>query len=188
MLATSLTVGPGGRHIDSICLWSVVNQTRTVIIQSVASAVQQETIMEQVEVTPQHMAANLNPKTLTWERLEKLRIKKLGLASNKFCQHFNVLRTSQDEASPREAPLELAGSLGASPREAQTIASKLSKKESTTGGPGMSKKVNSIAPFATIEKPTCGYFFSFKTDNKKVKFGIPPNDLVKWRNFSVSGN
>ena len=45
---------------------------------------------------------------------------------------------------------------------------------------------NSLAPFSTVGKPTCGYFFSRVTDNKKKKFGIPPSDLVKWRNFAAS--
>lgn len=49
---------------------------------------------------------------------------------------------------------------------------------------GELKKMNSIAPFYTQEKPTCGFFFSRCTDNKKKKFGIPPSDLVKWRSFS----
>lgn len=40
---------------------------------------------------------------------------------------------------------------------------------------------NSTAPFFTMQKPTCGYFFSRATDNKKKKFGIPPCNLVMWR-------
>ncbi len=53
-----------------------------------------------------------------------------------------------------------------------------------TDGPAIGpKKANSIAPFATLGKPTCGVFFSRETDNKKKKFGIPPSDLMKWRNF-----
>ncbi|XP_071792413.1 uncharacterized protein [Asterias amurensis] len=42
-------------------------------------------------------------------------------------------------------------------------------------------KTNSVAPFATLAKPTCGFFFSRVTDNKKRRTGIPPADLVKWR-------
>ena len=48
------------------------------------------------------------------------------------------------------------------------------------------KAANSIAPFHTMSKPTCGVFFSRATDNKKRKFGIPPSDLVKWRSFAQS--
>ncbi|XP_020893897.1 uncharacterized protein LOC110232994 [Exaiptasia diaphana] len=43
------------------------------------------------------------------------------------------------------------------------------------------KYVNSLAPFSTLGKPTCGYYFSHLTDNKKYKTGIPPSDLVAWR-------
>lgn len=42
---------------------------------------------------------------------------------------------------------------------------------------------NSVAPFSTLSKPTCGYFFSRLTDQKKRRSGIPPADLVKWRYY-----
>lgn len=38
--------------------------------------------------------------------------------------------------------------------------------------------VNSLAPFSTLGKATCGFYH---TDNKKFKTGIPPSDLVAWR-------
>ncbi|EDO39202.1 predicted protein [Nematostella vectensis] len=41
--------------------------------------------------------------------------------------------------------------------------------------------VNSLAPFSTLGKPTCGFYFSRETDNKKRRTGIPPSDLVAWR-------
>ncbi|XP_022111178.1 uncharacterized protein LOC110990471 [Acanthaster planci] len=44
-------------------------------------------------------------------------------------------------------------------------------------------KSNSVAPFATLAKPTCGWFFSRSTDHKKRRTGIPPADLVKWRYY-----
>ena len=40
---------------------------------------------------------------------------------------------------------------------------------------------NSIAPFASLGKPTCGYFFSRATDNKKRLIGILPTNTVQWR-------
>lgn len=43
------------------------------------------------------------------------------------------------------------------------------------------RQVNSLAPFSTLGKYTCGYYFSRDTDNKKRKTGIPPSDLVAWR-------
>jgi len=30
-------------------------------------------------------------------------------------------------------------------------------------------------------QPTCGYYFTRDTVNKKVRIGVPPSDLVKWR-------
>ena len=45
---------------------------------------------------------------------------------------------------------------------------------------------NSIWPFCTMEKPSCGYFFSRLTDNKK-RLGIPPStNTVKWRNGTLN--
>lgn len=43
------------------------------------------------------------------------------------------------------------------------------------------RQINSLAPFSTLGKYTCGYYFSRDTDNKKRKTGIPPSDLVSWR-------
>ncbi|XP_033101788.1 uncharacterized protein LOC117104942 [Anneissia japonica] len=42
---------------------------------------------------------------------------------------------------------------------------------------------NSVAPFATLGKATCGYFFSRETDHKKRLTGIPPANLVMWRYY-----
>ena len=44
---------------------------------------------------------------------------------------------------------------------------------------------NSLAPFASLGKPTCGYYFSRATDNKKRLTGIPPTNLVKFRSQEV---
>nr|XP_047122399.1 putative uncharacterized protein GUCA1ANB [Hydra vulgaris] len=40
---------------------------------------------------------------------------------------------------------------------------------------------NKIAPFTSLGKPTCGFGFSFETNNRKEKIGIMPSNLVKWR-------
>ena len=42
---------------------------------------------------------------------------------------------------------------------------------------------NKLAPFWTMEKPSCGVGFSRDTDNKKQKMDIEPSNLVRWRNF-----
>jgi len=40
---------------------------------------------------------------------------------------------------------------------------------------------NSISPFHTQEKPTCGYFFTRETDHRRTRFGLEPSNLVTWR-------
>ena len=44
---------------------------------------------------------------------------------------------------------------------------------------------NKLAPFSTLEKPTCGFKFSRETDNRKKNFGILPSNLVKWRSQKI---
>lgn len=109
---------------------------------------------------------NPNPKTLTWERLENKRLSKLGLGSKRYSRHFQRF---QRESTNMSDPLPA------------TIVKEGGTSYVIIGGEKV--KMNSIAPFYTEEKPTCGYFFSRQTDNKKKKFGIPPSDLVKWRSF-----
>merc|ERR1712243_24819 len=56
------------------------------------------------------------------------------------------------------------------------------------GGPDIAMwktSSNSIWPFCTMEKPSCGYFFSRSTDNKK-RLGIPSTNTVKWRNGELN--
>eukprot|EP00731_Ephydatia_muelleri_P029722 Em0021g245a len=44
---------------------------------------------------------------------------------------------------------------------------------------------NSLVPFQTGHvKPTCGFFFSPVTDNRRRSIGIPPSNLVAWRSRS----
>ncbi|OWF42529.1 hypothetical protein KP79_PYT02047 [Mizuhopecten yessoensis] len=117
---------------------------------------------------------NPNPKTLTWERLENKRLNKLGLGAKRYSRHFQ--RFQREPSSMSEKKLS----------EVQIVNKKDENGVMTqyllVGGE--LKKMNSIAPFYTEEKPTCGFFFSRITDNKKKKFGIPPSDLVKWRSLS----
>ena len=120
---------------------------------------------------------NPNPHVLTWQRLEYMRLQQLGI-SNRYSRHFNVTRTSprMKVSTPthkeRERNLALSGFRGGVQDDA--------------GGQKGSKVNNSVAPFATTGKPTCGYFFSTGTDNRKRNFGIPPSDLVKWRTAQYS--
>ena len=40
---------------------------------------------------------------------------------------------------------------------------------------------NKLAPFWTMEKPTCGVRFSRETNNRRNKLDIEPSNLVRWR-------
>ncbi|KAH3736734.1 uncharacterized protein LOC127851420 [Dreissena polymorpha] len=112
---------------------------------------------------------NPNPKTINWERLELLRLQKLRLGPERYSRHFQRF---EQRASDPPAPL---AEMPAGPQRQTT-------QYIITPG-GEIRKSNSIAPFATVGKPTCGFFFSRVTDNKKKKIGIPPTNLVKWRSF-----
>jgi len=108
---------------------------------------------------------NPNPRTINWERLELMRLQKLHLGPERYSRHFQRFQRMDDQAHP------VSMSFGGSPTE--YVITKT----------GEIKKSNSIAPFSTVGKPTCGFFFSRVTDNKKKKIGIPPTNLVKWRSF-----
>lgn len=120
-------------------------------------------------------------RILTWERLEHLRLQKLGLG-HRYSRHFNVLRNSTTPRSQTPSSLERERTIAVrGPPQSELRRSK--QKDLPAD-----KKNNSIAPFATLEKPTCGFFFTVATDNKKRNFGIPASDLVKWRTSQSSSN
>jgi len=118
---------------------------------------------------PQPIAFNCLPSHLTWERLESLRLKRLGIP-NRYSRHCNIVYNSQ-----------AAASMNAEKRSVSAMSSPLGKPGAVNQSEKAKKTNNSIAPFYTHEKRTCGYFFSRDTDNKKRNFGIPPSDLVAWR-------
>lgn len=120
--------------------------------------------MDKTVEAPHSLAFNPNQKTITWERLEFIRLKKLHMGPERYSRHFQRFQ--------RENP-QIRHSLPSVDMKGYVI------------GPDgeIIKKSNSLAPFSTVGKPTCGFFFSRITDNKKKKFGIPPTNLVKWRSF-----
>lgn len=109
---------------------------------------------------------NPNPRTVTWERLENIRLRNLGLGPNRYSRHFT--RFDKQSTFLSDGHYERS--------------SKPASEGYIIVG-GQLRKVNSVAPFYTVSKPTCGFFFSRCTDNKKSKIGIPPTNLVKWRSF-----
>lgn len=146
--------------------------------------------METKVMATREPTAVTNQQTVTWERLEVLRLQKLGL-SNKYSRHFNVLRRSMPNQQTKDDQIAMGG---LSREYALEMVSGNCqrpdglKRSKTMVEKSPSNKSNSIAPFATVGKPTCGYFFSRETDNRKLKIGIPPSDLVKWRHFGGSNN
>ncbi|XP_039098602.1 putative uncharacterized protein GUCA1ANB isoform X1 [Hyaena hyaena] len=39
---------------------------------------------------------------------------------------------------------------------------------------------NSLNPFYTLQKPTCGYLYKRDTDHTRKRFDVPPANLVLW--------
>nr|XP_031290566.1 uncharacterized protein 114841037 isoform X2 [Camelus dromedarius] len=40
---------------------------------------------------------------------------------------------------------------------------------------------NSLNPFYTLQKPTCGYLYRRDTDHTRKRLDVPPANLVLWR-------
>ena len=123
---------------------------------------------------PQPLPAPDN-RVLTWHRLERLRLEKLGLPT-KYSRYFTVTRSSQESQSPVFDPLAVHSGVHLHALER----SKTKPENQTT----KITQINVVAPFTTLMKPTCGYFFSRNTDNRKKKIGIPATDLVKYRSHT----
>ncbi|XP_057181801.1 putative uncharacterized protein GUCA1ANB isoform X2 [Triplophysa rosa] len=45
--------------------------------------------------------------------------------------------------------------------------------------------LNSLRPFYTAQKPTCGYSFSWDTDHRHKPTGLQPHNPAMWRNTCV---
>ncbi|XP_038199319.1 putative uncharacterized protein GUCA1ANB isoform X2 [Arvicola amphibius] len=39
---------------------------------------------------------------------------------------------------------------------------------------------NSLNPFYTLQKPTCGYLYRRETDHTRKRFDVPPANLILW--------
>lgn len=131
---------------------------------TVSEKSQGKAMSDSLVMQPHAFGYNPNPKTIKWERLEYLRLKKLNLGPERYSRHFQRFQRMDEQPG------------GSPDRHGQPTHYVITKS-------GEVRKSNSIAPFSTVGKPTCGYFFSRVTDNKKKKIGIPPTNLVKWRSF-----
>ena len=112
-----------------------------------------------------------NRLTVSWERLEAKRGAQLGLSSPR--HYYNVTRTRMQDTDNNQTKDALRASMNSAAVAPQSAV-------------GCPVKSNSMAPWSSLGKPTCGYFFTDQTDNKKKNFGIPPSNLVKWRQFSAN--
>lgn len=119
----------------------------------------------------------LEQQRLTWEHLETIRLKRLHIP-NRYSRHLGREFIMPREKYPLQGP-NWTNYLKKTPETGVPFEKKETGKKKTATSSG-----NSLAPFYTMAKPTCGYFFSCSTDNKRRQLGIPPSDLVKWRTFS----
>ena len=101
---------------------------------------------------------------LAYQRLEKQRIRKLGLNETYSRYYLDSLASSPRSGSSQPSTVNSFGSCA-----------------SIRDGYFNSVPSNTIAPFATRQKPTCGCYFSDRTDNKRRQFGICPINVDKAR-------
>ncbi|BFZ10243.1 hypothetical protein BsWGS_13282 [Bradybaena similaris] len=113
----------------------------------------------------QPLPFNVRPQTLTWEMLEASRLRRLGVPT-RFSRHCNIVYNSQ-----------VASQNAANQAMQKTTASCMDTSLKKTKRFG----ANSLSPFFTFEKKTCGYFFSRDTDNRMSNFGIPATDVPAGR-------
>lgn len=127
----------------------------------------------------------VNPQTITWERLEAQRLERLGI-SNRYSRHFDAFRNkaaSKSSDFAKDKSFDLNGSSSGIAVAVRTARRPRGCSVAVSQSQG---KSNSLAPFGTSGKPTCGFYFTDRTDNRKKDFGIPASNLVKWRNFSAA--
>ena len=120
--------------------------------------------------------------------------KKVWLPSNVCCKienakHESIFSASLARHLSRSSTKSTASSSGKS-KENKPLSVKLPGQKADIqvqylSNPTM-RYVNSLAPFSTLGKSTCGYYFSRETDHKKRKTGIPPSDLVAWQSFTAN--
>jgi len=120
-------------------------------------------------ITVQH---NMKPMTeearLAYDHLEKSRLKKLGL--NETYSRFYLSKPAVSTSST-SASLHPSLSTG----RTQTHAGAEIRGTVSVSG------TNTLSPFSTMRRPTCGYGFSHDTDNRRHPLDVPAADLTRWR-------
>ncbi|BFZ10242.1 hypothetical protein BsWGS_13281 [Bradybaena similaris] len=138
----------------------------------------------------QPLPFNVRPQTLTWEMLEASRLRRLGVPT-RFSRHCNIVYNSQ-VASQNAVSMCLVCCVDTynivynSQVASQNAANQAMQKTTASCMDTSLKKTkrfgaNSLSPFFTFEKKTCGYFFSRDTDNRMSNFGIPATDVPAGR-------
>lgn len=118
------------------------------------------------ECTPMVYSYNPDPRLRAWQSLEHARLHQMGLSS-KLSRRYNVQRSRQF------VPVGLH--MRGQPQVRAAFLPPLAEEFNDSG-----RKKNDVAPFLTFQKPTCGFFFSRETDNRKIKHGLAPADLPSW--------
>ncbi|PAA72210.1 hypothetical protein BOX15_Mlig030980g3 [Macrostomum lignano] len=120
------------------------------------------------ECTPMVYSYNPDPRLRAWQSLEHARLHQMGLSS-KLSRRYNVQRSRQF------VPVGLHMRAQQQQQLRAAFLPPLAEEFNDSD-----RKKNDVAPFLTFQKPTCGYFFSRETENRKIKHGLAPADLPLW--------
>uniref|UniRef100_A0A0L8GQB9 Uncharacterized protein n=1 Tax=Octopus bimaculoides TaxID=37653 RepID=A0A0L8GQB9_OCTBM len=116
-----------------------------------------------------------NPIITNWERLEKERLKKLNLGFNRLQGSVYQIELAKELKKQRE--LDPSAKMKRSP---SPVEEEEEKEEYVSSERQIS--FNQLAPFKTYKtKYTCGYFFDYENQHKRIRRGIPPCNLPYWQ-------
>lgn len=130
------------------------------------------------EVFEQHS----NQQLQRWYTLEGLRLRNLGLQRRLRWQPH-----SPGNSSPRQSiqsAREGYRSSTESPR-GRTMSARIDQEREMElmPLPDTNGFHNTLAPFKTNDKPTCGFYFSRDIDHRKKQHGLIAADVPKWRSL-----
>uniref|UniRef100_A0A8C3VQH1 Ciliary microtubule inner protein 3 n=1 Tax=Catagonus wagneri TaxID=51154 RepID=A0A8C3VQH1_9CETA len=111
-----------------------------------------------------------------------------------------MLQVSQKPPVPSHGPKTPSGKKVKPPRHPLSLAWKQDREQTLAAAcvPGVLKPwgqnpdklrfnfytaqyPNSLNPFYTLQKPTCGYLYCRHTDHTRKRFDVPSANLVLWR-------
>ncbi|XP_036367202.1 uncharacterized protein LOC118767170 [Octopus sinensis] len=116
-----------------------------------------------------------NPIITNWERLEKERLKKLDLGFNRLQGSVYQIELAKELKKQRELGPSAKMKRSPTPDEEEEV-----EEEHVSSGGQIS--FNQLAPFKTYKtKHSCGYFFDYENQHKRIRRGIPPCNLPYWQ-------